>query len=172
MVSRHIETACGCIKMDFDSSKIIAENCAFTPISNERHYEAYADFATWKISKNTKSNSQTVLLAYFYEISKRLVPSSLWAHHSMLKNTIKVKDNIDIGEYHQLTGFLKAKSRDYNVLKAKVFGDSEVKRFVSEAPDYLWLDVKVRTECGLERHLSDFHPILSRLSAFSQFVVQ
>ncbi|KAG4074187.1 hypothetical protein HA402_016215 [Bradysia odoriphaga] len=61
----------------------------------------------------------------------------------MLKSIIKVKENINIGQYFQLIAFLKAKAKFYKAVKAKAFEEDEVLEFLVEASDHVWLDVKV-----------------------------
>lgn len=82
-------------------------------------------------------------MAYFTELQKSRKPSTLWAIYSMFK--LKVCVNIDISLYHSLTGFLKQKSKGYAPKKAKHFTETELKRFLDNAPDVAWLDVKVTT---------------------------
>lgn len=62
----------------------------------------------------------------------------------MLKATLKIYDYIDIGMYQQLIGFLKSKAKGYKPnAKAKVFSQNEIHEFIDNAPDELWLDLKV-----------------------------
>ncbi|XP_037048476.1 uncharacterized protein LOC119082925 [Bradysia coprophila] len=74
---------------------------------------------------------------------KKYKPTSLWAFHSMLKSTLRAYDNVDIGKFCQVTAFLKTKSSGYKVVKAKVFAESYILKFIDEAEDLTWLDVKV-----------------------------
>lgn len=62
----------------------------------------------------------------------------------MLKSTLKIYDAIDIGTYPQLIGFLKCKAEGYKPVKTKIFSENEIYEFMNNAPDELWLDVKVR----------------------------
>lgn len=111
--------------------------------SKDRYLKVYNDFEKWKKRKKSKGISEKNVLAYFFEMSKSMKPSSLWAQYSMLKATMKVKDNIDIAKYNQISAFLKTKSSGYKPMKAKIFSEAEIKKFIVEAPDNDWLDVKV-----------------------------
>lgn len=82
-------------------------------------------------------------MGYFQQLSEKYKPSSLWAYYSMLKGTMKETFNIDIGRYHQLSGFLKQKAKGYKPVQSKTFSEAESARFFNEAPDSDWLDVKV-----------------------------
>lgn len=113
--------------------------------SLERYQQVYDQFEEWKKLKQTTSNSERVLLAYFTELSevKKLASSSLWAKYSMLKKTININAKVDISSYASLTAYLKVLSHDYQPKQAKVFTEEQVQRFLDTAPDDLWLDVKV-----------------------------
>lgn len=69
--------------------------------------------------------------------------STLWSIYSMLKATISLKENIDISKYSNLTAYLKRKSVGYRAKKSKVFKRSEINQFISEAPDEIYLMMKV-----------------------------
>lgn len=112
--------------------------------SKERYSKTYDVFKQWKQSKNVKRTSETVLEAYFHKLAENKRPTSLWAYHSMLKATIKVKENVDISAYHQLNAFLKRQIKGYVPVKAKVFTEAEIQRFIFQTDDSAWLDVKVR----------------------------
>jgi len=82
-------------------------------LSIDRYNKVYDEFQKWKTFKSATSNSERVLMAYFSEMGSRLKPTSLWAKYSMLKATMKVKDNINFATYNQLTGFLKNNAVGY-----------------------------------------------------------
>ena len=119
--------------------------------SRTRYMDTYNLFQAWKTAKNATSNSETVVFAYLSEMANTknkknecLKPSTLWARYSMLKATMNIYDKVDIGTYGKLTAFLKRKSTGYVPLKAKIFTENEIQRFLDIAPDVLWLDVKVK----------------------------
>ncbi|KAG4066916.1 hypothetical protein HA402_009018 [Bradysia odoriphaga] len=86
--------------------------------------------------------TEDVLLGYFHGLAQTYKPSSLWSYYSMLKCTIRTNFGIDIGKFYQLASFLKQKNKGYKAVKALVFTEQEVARFLVEAPDRDWIDVK------------------------------
>ena len=56
---------------------------------------------------------------------------------------IKTNNDIDIGTYLKLKQFLKNKSVGYRPKKAAVFPPEAIQRFLNEAPDDQFLDLKV-----------------------------
>lgn len=114
------------------------------PISSKERYEKmYKSFKTWQATKKSANISQSVLMAFFNEMAQKHKPSTLWAYYSMLKTTIRANDGLDIGRYVELLAFLKSKASGYLPVKAGVFSLADIHRFIDNAPDELWLDVKV-----------------------------
>ncbi|KAG4065838.1 hypothetical protein HA402_012516 [Bradysia odoriphaga] len=111
--------------------------------SRERYEKMYNSFKAWQAVNKSANISQTVLLAFFHEMAQKHKPSTLWAYYSMLKTTIRANDNLDIGQYVQLSVFLKSKASGYLPVKAGVFSLADIHKFIDDAPDELWLDVKV-----------------------------
>lgn len=137
--------------------------------SLERYQQVYDQFEEWKKLKQTTSNSERVLLAYFTELSevKKLASSSLWAKYSMLKKTININAKVDISSYASLTAYLKVLSHDYQPKQAKVFTEEQVQRFLDTAPDDLWLDVKVTSLFNFFPHFRGIFSYLTSLFCFS-----
>lgn len=114
------------------------------PAKSKKVYEAtYNGFVEWKKGHKTSSSSETVLLAYFNELSRKYKPTSLWSTYSMLKSTMKIKEKIDISRYAQLTALLKQKSVGFKSKKSKVLRSEEINKFLTEAPDAVYLATKV-----------------------------
>ena len=61
----------------------------------------------------------------------------------MLKAMIKLNHNIDISKHSNVIAYLKSRSKGYTSVKSKVFEADEVSRFLKEAPDKIYLSVKV-----------------------------
>lgn len=115
------------------------------PVKSKARYEqTFRDFKQWQQTKKATSNSERVVLSYFSELKGKLSPGTLWSRYSMLKSTLKIYENVDIGVYASLNGFLKNQLKGYTPKKAKVLTEIELRRFIDEAPDIAWLDVKVR----------------------------
>lgn len=114
------------------------------PAKSKKIYEkAYKTFKNWQISKKSTKMSESVLLAYLHELGQKMKPSSLWAQFSMLKATIQSKENISITSYREVIAFLKSKAKGFQSVQARIFTEREIQRFIDEAPDVDWLDVKV-----------------------------
>lgn len=111
--------------------------------SKEKYNGAYQTFTNWRKSKDVTIVTETVLLAYFLELSEKLKPSSLWSIYSMLKCTLKFHENHDIGTYLKLTAFLKRTSIGYKGRKSKVLSSDNIEKFLVEAPDEAYLVTKV-----------------------------
>lgn len=99
---------------------------------------------------------------------QRKKPSSLWAQYSMLKSTLKIYDRVDIEKYATLTAMLKQNSHGYEPKQAKTFTDSEAQQFLDNAPDDMWLDVKV-TSLFLNFYFFSYSVVHKRLLWFSEY---
>lgn len=108
-----------------------------------KYNSTYQQFIKWKTSTGNHTISEDVLLEYFTDLATRSKPTTLFAIYSMLKSTFRSNEGIDISNYSRLLEYLKEKNAGYRPIKAKAFTDDEIERFVSEAPDDRWLDVKV-----------------------------
>lgn len=113
------------------------------PASKSKYNRIYDEFQKWNKLKGSTPVTEKVLLAYFSELAQRNKPSSLWAYYSMLKATLRINDDTNISPYSKLTTFLKIKSTGYKPASAKMFTKEEIDKFINEAPDEAWLDVKV-----------------------------
>ena len=54
-------------------------------------------FCEWRKRRNVKGVNEDIVLAYLSEKIIKCKPSSLWSYHSMLKKTLCVNENVDIG---------------------------------------------------------------------------
>lgn len=128
-----------------DAATTVADN--LLPEKSRKQYEkSYKDFMDWKTVKKATSFSENVLLVYFQEISTKFKPCTLWTIYSMLKSTLNIKHEVDISKYCKLIAFLKRKSEGYTGKKSKTFLPEEIKKFLNEAPDKLYLMQKVSSE--------------------------
>jgi len=116
------------------------------PAKSRILYEnTYDAFQKWKKQHKIDSSSERVLMAYFNDLSKKFAPPTLWAKYSMLRTTLTVNDDINIREYNRLIAFLKQNSKGYHCKKSLVFQAEEIRKFLSEAPDEVYLVHKVCT---------------------------
>lgn len=111
--------------------------------SKQLYLRAYLDFKKWCNSKNVIKISENVLLAYFQEYSENKKASTQWAHYSMLKATLNLKENIDISKFCKLIAFLKRQNDNYKPKKSLVFSQEEITKFITEAPDASYIAIKV-----------------------------
>ena len=70
-------------------------------------------------------------------------PSSMWSFFSMLKSTIQQYHNVNI-DYPRLTSFLKKNGAGFVQKKSNVFLPEHILKFLKEAPDETYLDLKVK----------------------------
>lgn len=111
--------------------------------SRVQYLKSYEKFIDWKDRNGAKSFSESVFLAYFSELSKKMKPSSLWSIYSMLKSTVSTRHNVHIKEYSKLTAFLKRSSDGFKSKKSKVFTAQNVETFLNKSPDDIYLATKV-----------------------------
>lgn len=114
------------------------------PAKSAKTYERlYAQFMEWRDTQKIDTFSETVLIAYFDDLSKKLKSTSLWAQYSILKSMLSIKHKVDISSYSALHTLLKEKSEGYEPKKSKTFSTEEIKRFIENAPDNKYLLYKV-----------------------------
>lgn len=114
------------------------------PVKSRNLYEkTYAEFMSWCDEKRVAHVSESVLLAYFSHIAERGFIASLWPKYSMLKSTLNLKKSIDISKFPKLIMFIKRQKVGYVPKKSKVLEKDHVHRFISDAPNNLFLMTKV-----------------------------
>lgn len=111
--------------------------------SRQKYEKVYKDFLNWRCAKNTSSFSENVLLAYFSELSNKFKCSSLWSIYSMLRSTINLHNGVKIEEYSKLRTFLKRKTEGHIAKKSKTFSSEQINIFINDAPDEIYLAIKV-----------------------------
>lgn len=114
------------------------------PAKSREHYEkVFAEFNQWREKRRVISINEDVMLAYFLNMKKKYVISSMWSKYSMLKAALRVYKNIDIGKYGKLCAFLKSESRGYKAKKAAVLERAQIEEFLTTASDIEYLMTKV-----------------------------
>ena len=66
----------------------------------------------------------------------------------MLKSVIKIKNDLDISKFFKVTSYIKKQNVGFRLKKAKVFNKA-VTKFLNEAPDEVYLMIKVVAIFGL-----------------------
>ena len=119
--------------------------------SRERYESAHKAFLTWCNKKNVAEGhyTESVLLAYFSELSGRYASSTLWTIFSMLKKTILANHGRNIGAVAKVVAFIKKKSTSHAAKKSAAFSRGHIERYLREANDDLYLPVKVAMLLGL-----------------------
>ena len=140
-------------KSDFSDDEFIpesilaaAENAVKESLPDKSrliYQSRYEEFIIWKKANGTKSFDEKVFLAYFLNLSHKFKSSTLWSIFSMLKTICKMDNNIDIGNYKKLIAFIKKQHIGHVPKKAKIFTSTEIKKFITEAPDSTYLAIKV-----------------------------
>ena len=145
-LENHIETedfVCTPPDLKEEVEKSLAE---LLPEKSKGLYNAtYDSFRKWMTSKRAKSISENTVLGYFPELAKTFKASTLWAKYSMLKATVKLNDNIDISCFNKVTALLKRKSVGFRSTKSRLLTNTEVEKFIKEAPNRIYLATKVCT---------------------------
>ncbi|XP_014216390.1 uncharacterized protein LOC106645125 isoform X1 [Copidosoma floridanum] len=134
-------------EIEFKLGSPLMEN--YTDKSRQTYQKRYNDFINWQQTSNNVSFDEDTLLTYFHEISENKNSASLYAKYSMLKTMLNVEKNVDIDKYERLKAFLKEKHGGYKAKKAQVFSLNDVSRFLTEAPDHIYLAEKVALIIGV-----------------------
>lgn len=103
----------------------------------------YQSFINWSKENNVNSFSENVILTYLAELRKKFSSNTLWSNFSMLKSTIKIKHNINIGEYPKVIAYLKKQNEGYVPKKSRVLEKEQILTFINTAPDEQFLLTKV-----------------------------
>jgi integrase len=118
--------------------------------SGDRYNLSFQQFMKWCEINGVQDISENVLLAYFQQRSTVLKsPSSLWSEYSMLKMTLSLNRNQDISKFTKLKMFLKRKNQGFVPKKSKIFSKEEIEKFLVEAPNQIYLMMKVVTIMGV-----------------------
>lgn len=110
--------------------------------SKDLYENAYKRFEKYMLERGVSAVTETIMIDYMAELSKRFKSSSLWSNYSMLKGTLNLSHNIDISKFFKLRAFLKQQNIGYKAKKCKIFTKSQFRRFL-RAPDKKYLMHKV-----------------------------
>ncbi|KAJ3623563.1 hypothetical protein MTP99_019782 [Tenebrio molitor] len=108
------------------------------PVKSKAAYEkVYASFCYWRENNKVSAVTEEVILAYLDEKQETLSPASLWPHYSMLKSSLKVKENLCIEKFCSVTAYLKQINVGHHAKK------------IEEAADETYLFVKAALIFGI-----------------------
>ncbi|KAJ8680234.1 hypothetical protein QAD02_016021 [Eretmocerus hayati] len=110
--------------------------------SRVSYEQAYANFISWKALKEVRITNEVVLLTYFEQMSKICAPSTLLCRWAMLEMMIKRHEQIHIDRYPNLKCFIEKKNAKFCSKAVKTFTDTDIKIYLTQAPDHENLDAK------------------------------
>ncbi|XP_065223183.1 uncharacterized protein LOC135847549 [Planococcus citri] len=125
---------------DFDPERSVG-----VPEKSKHRYESmYDGFVKWQEDNGYAGHFiQDVVLKFFTELANSKSPATLWSCYSMLRSMLHLKQNVDISKYTDLKEFIKSRNKDHIPVKAKIFTDEQLLKFINEAPDAVYLATKV-----------------------------
>ncbi|PSN38741.1 hypothetical protein C0J52_16961 [Blattella germanica] len=80
--------------------------------------------------------------------SKVFAASSLWCTYSKLKTILRVREKVDVSSFTNVVSFLKKMSVRHVPRKSNVLSRSQIDEFLLNAPDDVFLLIKVVTALG------------------------
>lgn len=128
------------------------DTCApLIPIKSRKTYEkSYENFIKWCRKKQSKDITENVVLEYITGIYDKYRTSSLWTQYSILKTTLIAHKNVDISKFRKVIELLKGKTDNFVIpRKSLLLNKDHVETFISEAPDGLFLMIKVALIIGV-----------------------
>lgn len=113
--------------------------------SSERYMLVYKTYSIWKSeNKSLLSDSEeNNLIVYFNDLKSKARPTTLWSIWSMLRKTLSTNDNINISNFFNLKCLLKNNAKGYKPKKASTLKWDQIMKFMTEAPDHVYLAAKV-----------------------------
>lgn len=78
----------------------------------------------------------------------------------MIKTSMKVYEDVDIGKYYKLTAFLKRQHVGYEAKKSLTFSRDQIDKFLQTAPDDTFLAIKVRVDLTCVNGIINFSTYL------------
>ena len=130
---------------DFEEEGRLIINKLLPAKSCVKYENTYNSFMKWKTEQNAKSFEENVLIVYFEELSKKLKPSTLWGQWSMLRTTLNLRHGININKYENLKTLLKNKNKGFKAKKSSVLTWDQIKLFLTQGDDLIYLCSKVFT---------------------------
>ncbi|PSN42848.1 hypothetical protein C0J52_16420 [Blattella germanica] len=82
-------------------------------------------------------------------LSKVFAASSLWCTYSMLKTILRVREKVDVSSFTNVVSFLKKMSVRHVPRKSNVLSRSQIDEFLLNAPDDVFLLIKVVIAFGV-----------------------
>uniref|UniRef100_A0ABD2WHR4 Uncharacterized protein n=1 Tax=Trichogramma kaykai TaxID=54128 RepID=A0ABD2WHR4_9HYME len=139
-----------------DEASLIVQTDTLPKKSSERYLLVYDAYKDWQKehAKSLSNSEEKNLIVYFSELKLKLKPTTLWSIWSMLKKTLATRDDVNINNFITLKSLIKNNSKGLlNLLreptKSAVLKWDEIKKFMDEAPDFVYLGTKVVLVFGI-----------------------
>lgn len=126
--------------------------------SRIKYEKSYKKFENWCYEHKVQNYTENVFLGYFSELANKfkMKSSTLWSEYSMLKAVVNIKKGDDIGKFSKLRAFLKKQGENYTPKKSRVLTKENFDKFMRDAPDEMYLAVKVNFLYKLKKSVSIF----------------
>lgn len=118
-------------------------NNLFTIKSSRKYEKEYKKWNDWCSQNNVTNLTENHLIAYFELMGETKKSSTLWTTYSMLHTMLNTRQNIDISKFANLKTLLKTCSEGYEPKKSKILEIDDINRFINDAPDNMYLAMKV-----------------------------
>ena len=128
-----------------EEAQLIVENGTLPKKSSERYLLVYNTYKNWQEEnqKSLSSSDESNLIVYFESLKTKLKPTTLWSIWSMLRKTLHAKNNININNFLNLKSIIKSNAKGYKPKKSLVLKWEQIVQFMNEAPDIIYLAMKV-----------------------------
>ncbi|CAB0034773.1 unnamed protein product [Trichogramma brassicae] len=127
-----------------DEASLIVQTDTLPKKSSERYLLVYDAYKDWQKehAKSLSNSEEKNLIVYFSELKLKLKPTTLWSIWSMLKKTLATRDDVNINNFITLKSLIKNNSKGYKPTKSAVLKWDEIKKFMDEAPDIVYIGTK------------------------------
>ncbi|PSN39308.1 hypothetical protein C0J52_15574 [Blattella germanica] len=142
------ETKSGIIKkLAVDENQRVPHIVDFSDVSSS--VEDYLIENIFELLESQMKLSPTGSNNFYYEGSKVFAASSLWCTYSKLKTILRVREKVDVSSFTNVVSFLKKMSVRHVPRKSNVLSRSQIDEFLLNAPDDVFLLIKVVIAFGV-----------------------
>ncbi|KAJ3666945.1 hypothetical protein Zmor_002365 [Zophobas morio] len=112
-------------------------------LSQAAYSKVYEDFQEWRRENSVNGVDENILLAFFEDLSHKYSPNTLWPKLSMLRSMLHLREKTDVKLFDEVEAFVKNKNKGYIPKKSEVLSRQQLKKFLREAPNDIFLMYKV-----------------------------
>ncbi|XP_063908425.1 uncharacterized protein LOC135126358 isoform X1 [Zophobas morio] len=120
-----------------------ARECLVPVKSKAAYSKVYEDFQEWRRENSVNGVDENILLAFFEDLSHKYSPNTLWPKLSMLRSMLHLREKTDVKLFDEVEAFVKNKNKGYIPKKSEVLSRQQLKKFMREAPNDIFLMYKV-----------------------------